>query len=682
MNTPELLFMVINTGKQNVRELDASENKRFSEAYDKFKTWVREVKFNAIPSPNYSIKTMNWQNSGTISNYFWARIFENGHVNSAPNISLTVNDEGLWVSLMWHKRKENNSDITIEQYNSIVQHLAEWTRQLSINKGDYEIYVYDPKGGKPNSKYVVKNKVDVIDWINNEKIRSRLNEELMLAKDGYYVIRRLFAQDEANEMDTDDPTLKKAINDIQWLYRKVCGDSQGDNENSTYWWLNANPTQWKYEDVKIGQVVEYTTHNEAGNKRRIYKYFQQIKPGDKVIGYTSTPKKLISALLEVSRGIYTNDGKEEVVAFTKTANVMDPIPFDILIKNEKLADMEVVSNRQGSLFKLTSTEYAELLSMIELDEDEYEEDNDVESEEEDEEREEYDPYTEQNFLDEVFMTKESYDLLCYQLLRKKNIILQGPPGVGKTFMARRLAYSIIKCMDKERVRTVQFHQSYSYEDFIQGYRPSQDGTFKRHNGIFYQFCETARRDKERSYFFLIDEINRGNISKILGELMMLIEPDKRGPEYAIPLAYADNGEDLFYVPENVHIIGMMNTADRSLAMIDYALRRRFCFIKVEPALDKEKFKGFLIKNNIPQNVVDRIVGTISKINSHIKSDRDLGPGFEVGHSYFCDKIGKDIDLWLKDVVESELCPLFDEYWFDDAEKAENMKSIARELIGI
>ena len=183
----------------------------------------------------------------------------------------------------------------------------------------------------------------------------------------------------------------------------------------------------------------------------------------------------------------------------------------------------------------------------------------------------YPPYTKDDFLNKVYMDEDTYNTLTELLEAKYNVILQGAPGVGKTFAAKRLAYSIMGQKDTSRVAMVQFHQSYSYEDFIQGYRPSKDG-FELVNGAFYKFCKEAEEDNERPYFFIIDEINRGNLSKILGELMMLIEKDKRGEK--IKLLYSN---EWFTVPQNVRIIGMMNTADRSLALMDYALRRRFAF---------------------------------------------------------------------------------------------------------
>ncbi|MBS6385653.1 MAG: AAA family ATPase [Atopobium sp.] len=193
------------------------------------------------------------------------------------------------------------------------------------------------------------------------------------------------------------------------------------------------------------------------------------------------------------------------------------------------------------------------------------------------------PYNKGKFLEEVFMPEEKYDKIAAVLLNKKNIILQGAPGVGKTFSAKRLAYSLIGAVNEDAIEFVQFHQNYSYEDFMMGYKPS-GASFELKKGVFYRFCKQAEADPESKYFFIIDEINRGNLSKIFGELLMLIENDYRGTPAT--LAYND---EKFSVPENLYIIGMMNTADRSLAMIDYALRRRFSFFEMEPGFETEGF---------------------------------------------------------------------------------------------
>ena len=259
----------------------------------------------------------------------------------------------------------------------------------------------------------------------------------------------------------------------------------------------------------------------------------------------------------------------------------------------------------------------------------------------------------------------------FLLENKKNIILQGAPGVGKTFIAKRLAYSILGEKQSKYIECVQFHQSYSYEDFIMGYKPSSDG-FELKTGVFYDFCKKAERDPEHSYFFIIDEINRGNLSKIFGELLMLIEKDKRGMDCAVKLAYSD---EKFYVPENLHIIGMMNTADRSLAIMDYALRRRFSFYYVEPAFDTENFAEHLKENGISEQLINQIKDKFTELNNYITDETksNLGKGFCVGHSYFCSKPHKDQseEDWYNCILSFEINDLLEEYWWDEKQKADD-----------
>lgn len=283
----------------------------------------------------------------------------------------------------------------------------------------------------------------------------------------------------------------------------------------------------------------------------------------------------------------------------------------------------------------------------------------------------YPPYSKDDFLNEVYMDEDTYNTLTQLLETKYNVILQGAPGVGKTFAAKRLAYSIMGQKDTSRVVMVQFHQSYSYEDFIQGYRPSKEG-FELENGAFYKFCKEAEEDNERPYFFIIDEINRGNLSKILGELMMLIEKDKRGEK--IKLLYSN---EWFTVPQNVRIVGMMNTADRSLALMDYALRRRFAFFDFAPAFSSEGFKNYLSEKD--SSKLESLITAVESLNNAIASDESLGDGFRIGHSYFCtdDEI---TDEWLKSVVEYEVIPLIKEYWFDEPTKVRDWSATLRSAI--
>ncbi len=288
-------------------------------------------------------------------------------------------------------------------------------------------------------------------------------------------------------------------------------------------------------------------------------------------------------------------------------------------------------------------------------------------------------YTKADFLKEVFMTEGEYDRLRALILRKKNVILQGAPGVGKTFSAKRLAYSIIGEKNKNRVCMVQFHQNYSYEDFIMGYRPNDSGGFDLQTGVFYDFCERCKESCE-PYFFIIDEINRGNLSKIFGELLMLIENDKRGEEHKINPVY---GGKPFYIPENLHIIGMMNTADRSLAMIDYALRRRFCFYTMRPAFEDAQCNGFgEYAEKITCKLYHEVIAKIKDLNAAIRSDSALGSGFEIGHSYFAPEDTSVIDdEWVRGVVEFEIIPLIEEYWFDDDNSIKEWTGILRAASG-
>ena len=284
---------------------------------------------------------------------------------------------------------------------------------------------------------------------------------------------------------------------------------------------------------------------------------------------------------------------------------------------------------------------------------------------------EYPIYDADDFLKEVYMEKEDYETLVGLVRNKKNVILQGAPGVGKTYAAKRLAYSMMGVKDSSRVMMVQFHQSYSYEDFIMGFRPSENG-FELKRGAFYDFCKEAEIDSENEYFFIIDEINRGNLSKIFGELFMLIENDKRGVE--LKLLYSD---EKFSVPSNVYIIGLMNTADRSLAMLDYALRRRFAFFEMKPGFSTVGFRDY--RKGLANEKFDRLINSIESLNDVIASDDSLGEGFCIGHSYFCN-LRNASDTALKGIVEYELIPLLKEYWFDEPAKAKDWINNLRSAI--
>lgn len=266
--------------------------------------------------------------------------------------------------------------------------------------------------------------------------------------------------------------------------------------------------------------------------------------------------------------------------------------------------------------------------------------------------------------DRPFISEKKFNEIVALLSRKKNVILEGAPGVGKTFLARKVAYQLMGEAKDENIEMVQFHQSYSYEDFVQGIRPMANGEFKPRDGVFYEFCAKAQTNPKEKFVFIIDEINRGNLSKILGELMMLIEANKRSPKYAIKLTYSDPFDEKFYVPDNVYILGCMNTADRSLAIVDYALRRRFAFYPIEPEFGKT-FYEFLAQK-FDKDFVDDICKRVGNVNELIHQHPSLGAGMEIGHSYFCDlEDTDDAETWWQNICKYELVPYLREICFDD-----------------
>ena len=431
-------------------------------------------------------------------------------------------------------------------------------------------------------------------------------------------------------------------------------NNKNNDTQQNYWWLVANPKIWSFNHIKVNQVIDYSLYNENNNKRRIFQNFLDADKGDFVIGYESTPNKKIVALCKISE---KNNG--EKLFFEKIENLVNPIDFEEIKSIEELKEFEFLKNQQGSLFRLTESEYGVLLDLV--------------REKNPRERKMSLPrYTKENFLSDVYISEGEYDLLKSLLLNKKNIILQGAPGVGKTYAAKRLAYSILREKDESKIESVQFHQNYSYEDFVMGYKPTNDG-FELRDGTFYKFCKKAENDSESKYFFIIDEINRGNLSKVFGELLMLIEKDYRNT--AIKLAY--DGV-LFSVPENVYIIGMMNTADRSLAMIDYALRRRFSFYEFKPGFDSAGFKNYM--KDLNSDLFDSLINKVKKLNTEIVNDESLGEGFQLGHSYFCNLERID-EIWIAEVIDYEILPTLKEYWFDDKEKVQKWEQEFRSVLG-
>lgn len=461
--------------------------------------------------------------------------------------------------------------------------------------------------------------------------------------------------------------MKAAQKEANLKAQKGAGLADDDVYTQRYWLYSPGDGAVKWDKFhkmgvmglgwpEIGDFAQYSSKEEmkSAMKTRIdpdrpyknaahatWQFANELKPGDIVF-----VKKGVHQI--VGRGIVTSDYFYDPDADVEYPNLRKvnwthkgtwPHPGQAAIK---------------TLTDITSyTEYvAKLNSLFDVD-DEDEDTGDAEQT--------FPTYTPEDFLGEVYMDATRYDTLVDLVRIKKNVILQGAPGVGKTFTAKRLAYSMMGVKDQDRVMMVQFHQSYTYEDFIEGFRPATQGNgFEIKKGSFYNFCKKAAEDLEQEYFFIIDEINRGNLSKIFGELFMLIESDKRGN--ALQLLYSD---EKFYVPANVYIIGMMNTADRSLAMLDYALRRRFAFFTISPGFDTEGFREY--RTALASEKFNRLIGCVQQLNTCISSDPSLGEGFCIGHSYFCG-IRSVEEKALSNIVEYEIIPLLHEYWYDDPTK--------------
>jgi len=475
------------------------------------------------------------------------------------------------------------------------------------------------------------------------------------------------------EMPEDGKMAMKALTDItRWpdFVKKIGGKvgleigAEPDpvvkpsvSNGVAYWWLNANPKIWDFRTASIGSVQTYTSHNEAGNKRQKFKYFAAVKPGDLLIGYVTTPDKEIVAICEITKALHGLPGKE-AIEFRKIEQFSEPVTWAELQAVPALSKCEPILNNQGSLFSVTNDEYEAIRALI----DERNLGTQLPKPA---------SFTKADALAGLFMTAAKHDEIIARLKRKKAIILQGPPGVGKTFVARRLAFAMMGMKDVRRVAMVQFHPSYGYEDFVQGFRPTRTG-LERRDGVFYQFVRLARNDPDRDWFFIIDEINRGNLAKIFGELLMLIEADKRGPEHAIPLTYSESPDETFYLPANLHFIGTMNTADRSLAMVDYALRRRFAFETLDPAMDSPAFATWLKERKATDTLIARIRTKIGSLNEVITNERDLGSRFRIGHSFFCPPDGHAPDeAWYREVIAGEIQPLLEEY-FDSPDRVEKL----------
>ncbi|MBE0657627.1 MAG: AAA family ATPase [Bryobacteraceae bacterium] len=279
----------------------------------------------------------------------------------------------------------------------------------------------------------------------------------------------------------------------------------------------------------------------------------------------------------------------------------------------------------------------------------------------------------------VFLSEDEVEVLLRRLRTKKNLILRGAPGVGKTFVAKRLAFALMEAKDEARLTMVQFHPSYSYEDFVRGYRPTPHaGQFELVDGPFWYICKAAEADPDHKYVLVIDEINRSNVSQVLGELMMLLEADKRAKHYEVRPLYRRSDDEKLFIPPNLYLIGTMNIADRSLALVDYALRRRFAYFTLEPRFGDAAYREWLAGRGMAPELCNLIIERMTALNHFIAGDRRLGAAYRVGHSFFCPSginFSPLDERWYREIIQTEIDPLLEEYWYDDPASLEQARKL-------
>lgn len=526
---------------------------------------------------------------------------------------------------------------------------------LKIKKGDYFYLTNDEKItliGQFNSSKPTKSLKQNGNWIQRNYIEIASSKDLK----PYSSIKKWWTPN-INSKCVKVPKTDIAL--FQDLILKPYFDLDIDTlfksniKNPSYWWLNVNPLYWSFDDKEKGDEQKISLYNENGHPRKIFQNFLNAKVDDLIFCYESSPSKQIVAIAQITEQI-----DENYIYFKKIEGLSKPIDYSTLRNSHKLRNMEYFTNPHGTFFKLSISEGEYILDII-RDLNPIEKNNGKKL------------YSKEDFLKEVYMEESRLDLLISLLKHKMNVILQGPAGVGKTYASKRLAYVLIGKKDDSHIELIQFHENYSYEDFILNYR-SQEDERELKKGIFYRFCLKALNNPNEPYFFIIDEINRGNIRKIFGEVCMLMEKEYRGSK--AKLAYSGMP---FTVPKNLYIIGMMNRADKSLNKIDYTLRRRFSFFDMYPSFDSKNFKNY--QNNFNNYKFDNLIKTIKDLNNEIKIDDNLGQGFCIAHSYFTSQ--KDItNEWMNEVIEFDIIPLIKEYWEEDKIKLAKWKTILRDSI--
>lgn len=673
MNVKEAISEIININKTIVdKEVDKllPRTKEMQEAYngivkpllskfrDKYGKTERSFIKELLESSNYNeinnLKIQTFGNWGRkVNPYIWASIFVENDQNSASDslqLYILIDSTGLKFGFDYGDNINNNHSLVKDIQND------KNSQQIildAISKNDLD--VIDIKAGSPKiqfshdrSKNIIKKESDFKNWSND-----------------IHLIKNYQTNNIPNDIEDK---IQDVINSLLPLCKNL--NINLVKQDVGYWLYSAgrNASDWQNQFNNGFMSIDYDFPDDLSD----FKNKEDLIDSGDDYGYEEGNMNTIRALWDFSKEINVGDiiiskkGRSKYLGYGVVTS--DYIFDEKTVEYKHKRDVKWIKKGEwevdGKLPVKTLTNITQYTDYVETLKSKL----GIVAKEKNESNTEFDV---DKILENVFISNNDFQNIVDILSTKKNIILQGSAGVGKTFIAKKIAQVLQEDYSEERIEMIQFHQSYSYEDFIQGYRPNKD-SFELKNGIFYDVCERAKEDASVPYFLIIDEINRGNLSKIFGELMMLIEADKRGEKNKIKLAYS--ADEHFYIPDNLYIIGTMNTADRSLTIVDYALRRRFAFIKMRPKFN-EQFDAFLSKKGIPKDIISSITNKMITLNNIINSDDSLGDGFEIGHSYFCSYKSGEHNKWLTNVFKYEIIPLIEEYWFDDQQLIDEYTSI-------
>ncbi len=451
------------------------------------------------------------------------------------------------------------------------------------------------------------------------------------------------------------------------------GSRQNDDKQDTpgWWWFNISENDRKLFPPHRLNNSSIAINIESGGEHGV---LHRVNNGDRFIVYRSGQERRVLGSATV---LHKPDasGDDNISIELQISEAAAGIRYDQIRYHEDLAGLRAIKSPRSTLFKLSKEEYETILGLADTTDDDINKALPV--------------YSIKDELNNLFVNEDFVNKCINNLKRKKNIILQGPPGVGKSYIAKKLAYELIGFEDDSKIARVQFHQSFGYEEFIHGYRPTSKGGFALQPGIFLKFVHEAQADYQKSktndlpptpHVFIIDEVNRGNLSRILGECMSTIEHDKRDEGHGVQLLHTASHEPRFWIPENLYIIGMMNTADRSISLVDYALRRRFAFIDMEPQFENTRFTTLLKVGSDAEK--DRIKGKFKRLNEEIKADPRLGKNYRIGHSYFCTEKelpeAKSLDDWYTEIINHEIEPLLHSYLPDDQDRVDELLKMVKQ----